>query len=76
MQAYVQLHFYRSNGEYIVLAHTLTALKLNTSLVAVYKKKHQRMDLLILFNVVVNTAGIKTTNKIYVSEVRINNNNN
>ena len=33
------------------------------------------MDLLILFNVVVNTSGIKTTNKIYVSEVRIYNNN-
>jgi hypothetical protein len=75
MQAYALLHFYSSSGQQIALPHFLIALKLKMSLVAIHKK-HPKIDFLIFFNVAINTAGIKTTNKIYVSEVRIYNNNN
>jgi len=74
MHAYVLLHFYISSGEQIVLLHCLTTPKLKTSLVTVYKKAPKN-GLVKLSNVVINTAGIKTANKIYVSEVRIYNNN-
>jgi hypothetical protein len=75
MQAFVLLHCYSSFVEQIALPHSLIILKLKTSLVAVHEKKNQKMDLLMLFNVVINSVWIKTTNNIYVSEVRIYNNN-